>query len=248
MFGIQTIGLTKEFGSLTAVRNVNLSIQPGTIFGFLGPNGSGKSTTVKMLTGLLEPTSGDALINGQSILANPLEIKRNIGVLPEDFALYDALTIWEHCLLSGPLYGLKPEETMRRAEQMLRFLDLWEARHTFVDQASFGMKKKCSLALAVLHNPQVLFLDEPFEGIDPVSARNIKDLLQLMADKGATVFITSHLLDVVERFVRSFAIIVDGEVVCSQSVEEALESRRSLEELFFHYVQREKIEALEWIG
>ncbi|MBX7223247.1 MAG: ABC transporter ATP-binding protein [Blastocatellia bacterium] len=248
MFGIQTIGLTKQFGSLTAVRNVNLTIQPGTIFGFLGPNGSGKSTTVKMLTGLLEPTAGDALINGQSILSHPLEIKRNIGVLPEDFALYDALTIWEHCLLSGSLYGLRPEETMRRAEQMLRFLDLWEGRHTFVDQASFGMKKKCSLALAVLHNPQVLFLDEPFEGIDPVSARNIKDLLQLMADKGATVFITSHLLDVVERFVRSFAIIVDGEVVCNQSVEEALESRRSLEELFFHYVQREKIEALEWIG
>ena len=131
---------------------------------------------------------------------------------------------------------------------MLAYLDLWHARHTYVDEASTGMKKKCALALALLHNPEVLFLDEPFEGVDPVSSRNIKDLLLLMVGKGVTVFLTSHILEVVERLVQSFAILVEGEIVCSQTIEETLRSGNTLEELFFKYVVRGKIEELEWIG
>lgn len=248
MTEIEIHGLTKRFGDFAAVRNLHLQVPKGTIFGFLGPNGSGKSTTVNMLTGLLKPTAGEALIAGVSIFTSPLEVKKRIGVLPEDLALFDSLTIWEHLTMCGPVYGLSRQETEKRAQQLLNYLDLWHSRHTYVDQASFGMKKKCSLAMALLHNPQVLFLDEPFEGIDPVSSRNIKDLLLLMAGKGITVFLTSHILEVVERLVQSFAIIVSGEIVCSQTVEETLRSGQTLEDVFFKHVKRQRVEELEWVG
>src|SRR5688572_5023565 len=248
MFEIETHNLSRKFGELVAVRDLNLQIPKGTLFGFLGPNGSGKSTTVRMLTGILPPTSGEVFIGGRSVIASPIEVKKRIGVLPEDLALFESLTIWEHLLLVGPVYGLTRTETERRAEELLVYLDLWQGRHTYVDEASSGMRKKCSLAAALLHNPQVLFLDEPFEGIDPVSSRNIKDLLLLMAGKGVTVFLTSHILEVVERLVQSFAILVDGQIVCSQTVEETLRSGDSLEDLFFKHVVRGTIEELEWIG
>lgn len=174
MFEIDTQNLTRKFGDLVAVRDVNLQISKGTIFGFLGPNGAGKSTTVGMLTGLLRPTSGEALVSGASIVSSPLEVKKKIGVLPEDLALFEALTLWEHLMMVGPIYGLSLHETEQRAEQLLKYVDLWPSRHTYADEASHGMRKKCSLAMALIHNPQVLFLDEPFEGIDPVSSRNIR--------------------------------------------------------------------------
>ena len=248
MFEIETHNLSRKFGELVAVRDLDLQIPKGTLFGFLGPNGSGKSTTVKMLTGILPPTSGEVFIGGRSVITTPIEVKKRIGVLPEDLALFESLTIWEHLLLVGPVYGLTRTETERRAEELLVYLDLWQGRHTYVDEASSGMRKKCALAAALLHNPQVLFLDEPFEGIDPVSSRNIKDLLLLMAGKGVTVFLTSHILEVVERLVQSFAIIVNGEIVCSQTIEETLASGESLEDLFFKHVVRGTTEELEWIG
>jgi ABC-2 type transport system ATP-binding protein len=248
MFEIETRNLTRKFGRLVAVNGLNLQIRKGAIFGFLGPNGAGKSTTVKMLTGLLQPTAGEAFISGVSILDSPLEVKKKVGVLPEDLALFDSLTIWEHLLMCGPIYGLKRAETESRAMQLLKYLDLRDSRNVYVDQASSGMRKKCSLAMALLHNPSVLFLDEPFEGIDPVSSRNIKDLLLLLASKGATIFLTSHILEVVERLVESFAIIVDGEIVCSQTVEETLSAGLTIEELFLKHVRRDEVEQLEWIG
>jgi len=215
MFEIETSGLTKRFGKLAAVNNLNLQVPKGTIFGFLGPNGAGKSTTVKMLTGLLTPSDGEARIGGLSILSSPLDVKKRIGVLPEELALFDSLTIWEHLMLCGPVYGLDRKETEKRGAQLLRYLDLSQHRNAYVEQASSGMRKKCALAMSLLHNPSVLFLDEPFEGIDPVSSRNIKDLLVLLASRGATIFLTSHILEVVERLVESFAIIDAGEIVCS---------------------------------
>jgi ABC-2 type transport system ATP-binding protein len=248
MFEIETQNLTRTFGNLRAVNNLNLQIRKGTIFGFLGPNGAGKSTTVKMLTGLLRPTTGEAFISGLSILDSPLEVKKKFGVLPEDLALFESLTIWEHLMMCGPIYGLDRTETERRAAQLLNYLDLQQSRNVYVDQASSGMRKKCSLAMALLHNPPVLFLDEPFEGIDPVSSRNIKDLLLLLAGRGATIFLTSHILEVVERLVESFAIIVNGEIVCSQTVEETLRSDQTIEDLFLKHVRSNKVEQLEWIG
>ena len=248
MFEIETHDLTRKFGELTAVAGLNLQIARGTIFGFLGPNGAGKSTTVSMLTGLLRPTAGDAVIGGYSILSAPLEVKMRIGVLPEDLALFEALTIWEHLILVGPVYGLTRKETEKRAEQLLKYLDLWESRHTYVDEASRGMRKKCSLAMALIHNPAVLFLDEPFEGIDPVSSRNIKDLLLLMASKGKTIFLTSHVLEIVERVVNSFAIIVAGKIVCNQTIAETTRHGESLETLFLQHVGSYQPAELDWVG
>src|SRR3954467_8247541 len=161
IFEIETTNLSKSFGRLTAVDDLNLNIPRGAIFGFLGPNGAGKSTTVKMLTGILRPTAGDARISGLSIRKSPVEVKNRIGVLPEDLALFDQLTIREHLLMCGPMYGLDRKDTGERADQLLKYLDLWRGRNTYINQASSGMKKKCSLAMALLHNPRVLFLDEP---------------------------------------------------------------------------------------
>jgi len=245
---IEIRGLTRKFGDFVAVNNLHLQISPGTIFGFLGPNGSGKSTTVKMLTGILKATAGDALIDGSSIQTSALQIKQKIGVLPEDLALFDSLTIWEHLKMCGPIYGLTHRDTETRAEQLLNYLDLWTDRHAFVEHSSYGMKKKCALAMALIHNPKVLFLDEPFEGIDPVTSRNIKDLLVLMSGKGVTVFLTSHILEVVERLVHSFGVIVHGELAVSQTMEETLRSGRTLEDLYFQYVERRTVEGFEWIG
>lgn len=248
MYQIETHGLTKTFGNLTAVDDLNLQITKGTIFGFLGPNGSGKSTTVKMLTGLLQPDGGDALICSESILKSPISVKKQIGVLPEDLALFESVTIWEHLVMAGSVYELSRSETEKRGEELLDYLDLLAGRNTYVDQASTGMRKKCALAMALIHNPQALFLDEPFEGIDPVAARSIKDLLQLMAAKGVTIFITSHILEIVERLVQSFAILVDGKIVCNQTVDETIHSGQTLEDLFFKHVGRRRVDTLEWVG
>jgi ABC-2 type transport system ATP-binding protein len=245
---IELSGLTKRFGDFVAVHDLNLQVPKGVIFGFLGPNGSGKSTTVKMLTGILHPSAGDAWIDGSSIHNDSLAIKQKIGVLPEDLALFDSLTIWEHLKMCGPIYGLSRAETEARGEQVLNYLDLWIDRHTFVEQASFGMRKKCALAMALLHNPKVLFLDEPFEGIDPVTSRSIKDLLLHMSGKGITIFLTSHILEVVERLVHSFALIVHGELVCKQTMEETIQSGQTLEDIYFQYVTRRPVEEFEWIG
>ncbi len=242
--GIEAFGLTKQFGDFVAVRNLTLAVPSGSMFGFLGPNGSGKSTTVKMMTGLLQPTAGDASVNGISITAQPVEAKKIIGVLPEGNALFHSLTIWEHLMLCGSIYGLSKEEAEGRGRQLLEALDLWEARDTFSDQTSFGMGKKCSLAMALLHNPKVVFLDEPFEGIDPVSSRNIKDLLMLLTQRGVTIFLTSHILEIAEQLIQNFAIIVRGEIVCTRAIGEV----GNLEELYFQYVERAPMGDLSWIG
>ena len=246
--GIEARGVTRTFGRLTAVRDLNLQVAPGTLFGFLGPNGSGKSTTVKLLTGLLAPTKGEVRVAGQTVSPENVDLRRIIGILPEDAALFHSLTIWEHLELSGPLYGLSRAETRARAIELLRHLDLEQESGTYVDQASYGMRKKCALAMALLHNPRVLFLDEPFEGIDPGSSRNIKDLLVALADKGVTVFVTSHILEVVERLIGQFAIIIRGEVVCSQAVEEVKRGGMTLEDVYFKYAGKPAVGNLAWLG
>ncbi|MBO0723094.1 MAG: ABC transporter ATP-binding protein [Blastocatellia bacterium] len=244
---IEARGLTKTFGAVKAVRDLNLQVQRGTIFGFLGPNGSGKSTTVKMLTGLLEPTAGEVVVAGELVSIENTRLKSMIGVLPEENALFRSLTIWEHLELCGPIYGLSRIETEERAGQLLRHLDLWRDRWTYVDQASFGMRKKCALAMALLHNPRVLFLDEPFEGIDPGSSRNIKDLLQLLAQRSITIFLTSHILEVVERLVQQYAIIVDGQIVCCNTIEETVSAGTTLEDVYFKYAGKPEAEEFSWL-
>jgi ABC-2 type transport system ATP-binding protein len=240
---IRAAGLVKRFGDFTAVAGVDLMVEAGSIHGFLGPNGSGKSTTVKMLTGLLIPTAGTVEINGIALAVDPVAVKRSIGVLPEDLALFDALTLWEHLALAGPLYGLTAGETAERAGQLLRYLDLFDERHTEAGQASYGMRKKTAFALALLHNPKTLFLDEPFEGIDPSSAENMRELLVNLAAKGAAVFITSHILDVVEKLVGTYSILSGGKVVASGRTGE-----RPLKDVYFEHIPRPAGEDFTWLG
>jgi ABC-2 type transport system ATP-binding protein len=247
-WGIDARGVTKTFGSVTAVRNLTLRVAPGTLFGFLGPNGSGKSTTVKLLTGLLPPATGEMFVAGHAVSPENIALRRVIGILPEDAALFHSLTIWEHLELSGPLYGLSRQNTRERAIQLLRHLDLERDSGTFIDQASYGMRKKCALAMALLHNPRILFLDEPFEGIDPGSSRNIKDLLVTLAAKGVTIFVTSHILEVVERLITQFAIIIRGEVVCCQTVADVRRAGMTLEDVYFKHAGKPAIGNLAWLG
>lgn len=247
-FDIEARRLTKRYGNRIVVRDLNLRVSRGVIFGFLGPNGAGKSTTLKMLTGILNPTSGEVRVAGKSLAREPVEVKRRIGVLPESLALFDGLTVREHLILCGRVYGIDRRETKRRADELLRFLDLWDAGEMHVEQASYGMRKKCALAMALLHNPRVLFLDEPFEGVDPIARRDIKELLRNLARRGVTIFLTSHILEIVEKLVDEFAVVTGGEIVCRQSVAELERAGGSLQETYFRFVGRERTEELTWLG
>lgn len=237
--------LTKRFGDHIAVDSLNLSVAAGSICCFLGPNGAGKSTTVKMLTGLLQPTSGQAFIAGHDVAAEPLVVKRLIGVLPESLGLFGTLTVEEHLHLSGPIYGLSREETHSRTDELLRALALDDGRDTFIDHCSYGMRKKTALAMALLHNPQVLFLDEPFEGIDPVASKTLRELMVTLTTRGITVFLTSHILSIVERLASQIVMIRDGHVVWDSRPDEL---PKSLEDVYFDLVETPIAEELPWLG
>ena len=237
--------LTKRFGAFTAVERLTLDVARGAICAFLGPNGAGKSTTVKMLTGLLAPSSGEATVCGLKLTADPLALKRRIGVLPEDLGLFDDLTVEEHLEITGRIYGLSREATQLRSAQLLRALNLTEGRDTFAGHCSHGMRKKTAFAMALLPNPEVLFLDEPFEAIDPVTSKIMRDLLVAVAARGVTVFLTSHILSVVERIAHQFVIIRGGKMVWNSSADQL---PGSLEELYFDLAESPVTEELEWLG
>jgi ABC-2 type transport system ATP-binding protein len=237
--------LTRRFGDFTAVDRLNLDVAPGAICAFLGPNGAGKSTTVKMLTGLLKPTSGSVTVCGLDVASHALEIKRRIGVLPEDLGLFDDLTVEEHLLLTGDVYGLERRETLARTTQLLRALSLEHGRNTFAAACSHGMRKKTSFAMALLPNPAVLFLDEPFEAIDPVTSKIMRDLLESAARRGITVFLTSHILAMVERIATQLVMLRKGKIVWDSPVGEL---PQSLEQHYFDLVESPVVEELEWLG
>lgn len=217
---IETRGLTRRFGALTAVEDVTLQVTAGQFFGFLGPNGAGKSTTIKMLTGLLEPSSGSIEILGQRFRAGSLELKRQIGVVPEGMALLGRLTAPEYLHFVGGMYGLDRGTTQRRTEELLEFMQLANESRKLVTDFSHGMQKKLALAAAVIHGPKVLFLDEPFEGVDAIAAGMLKAMLQGMISRGATIFLTTHVLEIVERLCSHVAIISKGRLVANGSLEE----------------------------
>lgn len=259
---IQTHGLTRSFGSLTAVEDVTFSVAQGQFFGFLGPNGAGKSTTIKMLTGLLEPSAGKIEILGQPFSASALDLKRQIGVVPEGMALLGRLTGPEYLRFVGRMYGLDRETVNRRTEELLEFMQLANDRRKMVTDYSHGMQKKLALAAAVIHAPKVLFLDEPFEGVDAIAAGMLKAMLQGMIQRGATVFLTTHVLEIVERLCSHVAIIHQGKLVANGSLEELRagvastlpgtesEQRLTLEEIFLSIVGaggNESVQELSWL-
>jgi len=260
---IQTHGLTRRFGALTAVEDVTLSVAPGQFFGFLGPNGAGKSTTIKMLTGLLEPTSGTMAILGQPFSAGALDLKRQIGVVPEGMALLGRLTATEYLHFVGRMYGLDRETTNRRTQELLEFMQLANETKKLVTDFSHGMQKKLALAAAVIHGPKVLFLDEPFEGVDAIAAGMLKTMLTGMINRGATIFLTTHVLEIVERLCSHVAIISKGRLVANGSIEELRagvastlpgaeqEQRLTMEEIFLAIVgaggRQEQAQELTWL-
>lgn len=260
---IATRGLTRRFGGFTAVDNVSFEVATGQFFGFLGPNGAGKSTTIKMLTGLLEPSAGNIQILGQTFSASALDLKRQIGVVPEGMALLNRLTASEYLRFVGRMYGLDRDTANQRTEELLDFMQLANEPKKLVADFSHGMQKKLALAAAVIHGPKVLFLDEPFEGVDAIAAGTLKAMLQGMIHRGATIFLTSHVLEIVERLCSHVAIIHQGRLVANGSLEElragvastlpgeGRQQKLTLEEIFLSTVGAEGKEAaqeLSWLA
>ena len=251
-FAVETHGLRRDFGSLHAVDGIDLAVPAGSFFGFLGPNGAGKSTTIKCLTGLLRPTAGTMRILGLDPLADPVEVKRRIGVMPEDLALFDRLTADETLTFVADVHGLDRATGRERAGDLLELMDLKAAGTTLVTDFSHGMRKKLSLAAALLPAPRLLFLDEPFEGIDAVASRQIKDLLNSFVARGGTIFLTSHILEIVERLSTHIGVIAKGRLVAQGPIEElraGAAGTRNLEELFISLVggDTRASAALDWI-
>src|SRR5580693_1745218 len=260
---ISTDGLTRRFGEFTAVDSISFSVAQGQFFGFLGPNGAGKSTTIKMLTGLLAPTSGHIELLGLDFASHPLDLKRQIGVVPEGLALFGRLTASEYLRFVGRMYGLDLKTTNGRTEELLDFMNLANEPKKLVTDFSHGMQKKLALAAAVIHGPKVLFLDEPFEGVDAIAAGMLKTMLQGMIQHGATIFLTTHVLEIVERLCSHVAIIHQGRLVANGSIE-ALRAgvasalpgaesgqRLTLEEIFLSIVGasgQEQPQELSWLA
>jgi ABC-2 type transport system ATP-binding protein len=250
-FAVETRGLSRTFGSKRAVDGIDLRVPAGSFYGFLGPNGAGKSTTIKCLTGLLRPAGGEMRILELDPLVQPVEIKRRVGVVPEDLALFDRLTAAETLSFVAQVHGMPAETFKARSIDLLSLMDLTGAATTLVADFSHGMRKKLSLAAALLPAPRLLFLDEPFEGIDAVASRQIKDLLQAFVARGGTVFLTSHILEIVERLSTHIGVIANGRLVAQGSIGDVRAGalgKGTLEELFIELVGGERPAAdLHWL-
>jgi ABC-2 type transport system ATP-binding protein len=242
---IETIALRRAFGDLLAVDGLDLRVERQQFFGFLGPNGAGKSTTIRMVTGLLHPTSGSIRILGLDFSRDTVAIKQRIGVVPEGLALFDRLTGNQFLNFVGRMYALDRNTAAQRSAELLEYMDLRDAAEQLVADYSHGMKKKIALAAAVIHSPEILFLDEPFEGVDAVAATTLKRMLQRFIQRGGTIFLTSHVLEVVEKLCTHVGIIQHGKLVASGSIEElragvtvpaAQDRQQTLEEIFLQVV------------
>ena len=250
---LETWGLTRTFGELRAVDGIDLEVPRGSLYGFLGPNGAGKSTTIKCLTGLLRPTAGEIRILGIDPRTDEVEVKKRIGVLPEDLALFERLTAAETLTFVGQVHGLTAETLRSRIQELLELMDLRRAAETMVTDFSHGMRKKLALAAALLPAPRLLFLDEPFEGIDAVASRQIRNLLRSYAKGGGTIFLTSHILEIVERLCDQIGVIHRGKIVAQGPLEQlrqGTETGGTLEEIFLGLVGAESGEAptLDWLA
>jgi ABC-2 type transport system ATP-binding protein len=256
---IVTEKLTRRFGPLLAVDGIDLQVAAGQFFGFLGPNGAGKSTTIKMLTGLLAPSSGRVQLLGLDFSSHAVEVKRQIGVVPEGMGLFERLTGAEYLNFVGRMYGLDRATTRQRSEELLEFMQLADRPKSVIADYSHGMQKKLALAAAVIHGPRILFLDEPFEGVDALAAGALKALLGRMTERGVTIFLTSHVLEIVERLCSHVAIIHKGRLVAQGSLAELRAGtagkeagQTTLEEIFLSIVGqdgsgRPQMEELSWL-
>jgi ABC-2 type transport system ATP-binding protein len=247
---IETSNLTRDFGKFRAVNELNLHVESGRFYGFLGPNGAGKSTTIKMLTGLLAPSGGTMRILGEDT-GDPrraVEVKRRIGVVPENLALFDNLTAREYLTFIGRMYLLPRDMVRERCHELLAMMDLAHEEKKLTLEFSHGMKKKLALAAALIPNPELLFLDEPFEGVDALASRVLRDTLKQCVSRGATVFLTSHVLEIVEKLCSDVGIIAQGKLVHQGTMEE-LHRDGSLEDKFLAVVGGDghEVQKLSWL-
>ena len=247
---IETHELTRYFNDFCAVGGIDLAVERGTFYGFLGPNGAGKSTTIKMLTGLLAASGGRMSVLGRDMTDSreALETKRRVGVIPEDLALFDNLTAREYLTFVGRIHLMEKETIRTRSEELLAVLDLQGEEKKLTLEYSHGMRKKLAMAAALLPNPDLLFLDEPFEGVDAVTSSVIRDLLAGYVARGSTVFLTSHVLEIVERLCTHVGIIVKGKLVEQGSLDD-LRQGGTLEECFLRVAGAEhgSVRKLNWL-
>ena len=232
---MRILGLAKRFDAKVAVAGVDLDVPAGSFFGLVGPNGAGKTTTLRMTTGLLRPDAGTAIVDGVDVWRDPVDAKHRMGVLPEDLRLFDRLSGSELLAYTGQLRSMDPAVIAARSAELLEVLGLGEAAGTMVVDYSQGMRKKIGLAAALLHAPRVLFLDEPFESVDPVSARTIRSVLQRFTDGGGTVVFSSHVMDTVERLCDHVAVMHAGRLVASGRLD-LVRDGRPLEDVFVELV------------
>lgn len=233
---IETFNLTKNYGSLAAVNNLNLKIRSGEVFGFLGPNGAGKTTTIKLMTGLLKPTSGTVKIMGKDIQEDPLGAKKNIGLIPDEPQIYEKLTGIEFLRFIGNMFEMDRKEIEEKIKELLKLFDLTGRGEELIQSYSHGMKQKMAIAGALIHSPKVLFFDEPTVGLDPKSAKIIKDIMEFRAKSGDCIFMSTHILEIAERICDRVGIINNGELVAVGNMDElrkiSKEEKGNLEEIF----------------
>ncbi|MFC9680489.1 ABC transporter ATP-binding protein [Streptomyces sp. NPDC056948] len=248
---VRVEGLWKRFGQQVAVAGVDLELPAGKFIGLVGPNGAGKTTTLSMVTGLLRPDHGTVEVVGHDVWRDPVEVKARIGVLPEGLRLFERLSGRELLAYSGRLRGLPGAEVDKRVTQLLDVLDLAGAQHKLVVDYSTGMRKKIGLAAALLHNPEVLFLDEPFEGVDPVSAQTIRGVLERYTASGATVVFSSHVMELVESLCDWVAVMAAGRIRATGTLAEVRGDAPSLQQAFLELVGAQSRDAgsdLDWLG
>src|SRR5437588_7397415 len=240
--------LRKVYGTKAAVDGLDLEVPRGCFFGFLGPNGAGKSTTIRMLTGLIPPTSGEIELLGLPMPQQAIEIKKRIGLVPDESLLFDRLTGAEFLEFVGRMYGLARPVAQERAGELLGLFELADQRRKLIAEYSKGMRKRVAMAASLIHRPQLFLMDEPFEGVDAVGARLMKDILIDQVRQGATIFLTSHVLEVVERLCERIAIIHEGKIVTQGNISELRSGSESLEDIFVRVVGAERLgESPAWL-
>lgn len=208
---ISVKNLTKQFGNFTAVDNISFDVRKGEIFGFLGANGAGKTTAMRMLCGLSYPTSGSGNVAGYDIMREGEKIKKHIGYMSQRFSLYNDLTVWENMRLFAGIYGMSKKDTEKRATELLNQLNFMSEKDTIVGALPLGWKQKLSFVIATIHSPEVVFLDEPTGGVDPITRRQFWELIYKAAESGTTIFVTTHYMDEAE-YCSNVSIMVDGEI------------------------------------
>ncbi|MEN1968669.1 ABC transporter ATP-binding protein [Lentibacillus sp. N15] len=245
---IKLTELTKAYGKQEAVHSLNLDVKKGELFGFLGPNGAGKTTTIKMMTGLLEPTSGTVVIGGINIWKSPIKAKKRIAYVPDQPNLYPKLTGWDYLQFIASVFRIPNDRFQSRAKELLHIFSLTDRADELIEGYSHGMKQKIAICGALVHEPDVVFLDEPTVGLDPKSARDLKDLLRQLCDTGTTVFMSTHILEIAEQMCDRVGIILDGTIIAMGTMEELRKhegnTNQSLEDIFLELTGGEDQQAL----